>query len=41
MFTLKAISALKRDDQGYILVETNELITETITPEMPQVLSVY
>jgi hypothetical protein len=40
MFTLQAISAVKYGDHGYV-VETDDLITENITKEMPAVLSVY
>jgi hypothetical protein len=41
MFTLQAISAVKYGDHGYVVVETDDLITQNITMEMPAALSVY
>jgi hypothetical protein len=41
MFTLTAISAIKYVDHGYVVEETDDLITENITTEMSTVVSVY
>jgi len=41
MFTLQAISAVKYGDHVYVVVETDDLITENIATERPAVLSAY